>query len=175
MRTAREPRFTSDDYLRLPAGFPAVLVEGALVREPAPTWGHQWLVLEVAVRLRAVVGSARVLTAPADVALDRWNVLQPDVLVLPPETPLSPRSRSGPLPVLVVEVLSPETERRDRETKTRVYLRAGVCEVWLVDPRTGPVDVCSAAGTRRHAADEVAESDVLPGFRLTGAELLAGP
>jgi Uma2 family endonuclease len=175
VRTTRDRWFSRDDYAQLPEGFPAELVRGHLVKEPAPVWWHQWTVLEIAVRLRTLVGSARVLTAPIDVHVDHWNVLQPDVLVLGPEAALEPQAESGPLPVLVVEVLSPATERRDRGTKTRVYVEAGVQEVWLVDPRSGQITVHTASGAASFAPGETARSRVVPGFELSGAELLAGP
>ena len=47
--------FTRIDYNRLPQGFPAQLIEGAFVEEPAPTYGHQ-----------NVVGRLRDLLVPAE-------------------------------------------------------------------------------------------------------------
>ena len=172
MPATRRPRFSVDDYLRLPEGFPAELVEGDLVREPSPTRWHQWLVIEIALRLRAVAGSRRVLVAPSDVPLGRWTVLQPDLLVLAPGDGIEPGTETGEPPVLVVEVLSPDTERRDRRRKTGLYLRGGVQEVWLVDPRTGRVEVHTADAVRSFTRDEVAASAALPGFRLSGADLI---
>jgi Uma2 family endonuclease len=40
----------------------------------------------------------------------------------------------APTPILVVELLSPHTRRRDREDKRDYYLNAGVDEYWIVDP-----------------------------------------
>ncbi len=57
------PTFTRADYDRLPEGFPAQLIEGFLVKQPAPTYGHQALVLELALKLVARVGRPLVVTA----------------------------------------------------------------------------------------------------------------
>jgi len=41
---------------------------------------------------------------------------------------------NAPVPVLVVEILSPSTRRRDHVQKRALYLDAGVAEYWIVDP-----------------------------------------
>ena len=168
-------KFTRKDYLELPEGFPAELVDGGLVKRPAPTRWHQRLVGELAIRLRDVAGAGRVLTAPTDVFVDDWNVFQPDVLVYAPEDAVvGPEAPSGVIPLLAVEVLSPSTAARDREKKTAIYLRAGVREVWLVDPDAHAIEVHAAAGVRRLAPAEFAESTAVPGFRRSWGALSGG-
>ena len=44
-------------------------------------------------------------------------------------------------PDLVVEVLSPGTEKRDRGIKKNLYEKCGVKEYWLVNPETKSVEV----------------------------------
>jgi Uma2 family endonuclease len=39
-----------------------------------------------------------------------------------------------PVPLLVVEIISPSTRRRDQEQKKSLYMVAGVAEYWIVDP-----------------------------------------
>jgi Uma2 family endonuclease len=75
------------------------------------------------------------------------------------------------IPLLVVEVLSPSTVRRDRDRKTGIYLRAGVREVWLVDPDAGTVEVHTEGGVERQAGESRASSVVLPGFTLAWSDL----
>jgi len=115
--------FTRALYEQLPEGFPAQLVEGSLVRDLAPTYGHQRIASRLHVRLAALVGADRALTAPADVVLDEFNVYQPDLLVLD-EAPESGSHDVG-IPLLVVEVLSPSTHVRDRGVKRERLLGAG--------------------------------------------------
>lgn len=164
-------RFTRKDYERLPEGFPAQLVDGALVKDPAPTPWHQRLVLRIARALEAAVGEARVLVAPTDVFLDDWNAFQPDVLLLPEGTVVRPETREAPRPDLVVEVLSPATAGRDRRRKAPICLEHGISEVWLADPEDRSVEVRTSSETRRFADDEPAESRVAPGFRLVPRDL----
>ncbi len=66
--TLSEP-FTRKDYMALPEGFPVELIRGELVKEPAPTFGHQGLVGDLHVLLRSVVGRRAVLS-PIDVFVD---------------------------------------------------------------------------------------------------------
>jgi Uma2 family endonuclease len=188
MLTTRDTRFTVDEYMALPEGFPAQLVDGGLVKEPAPTHWHQGIVVALLTRLVAVAGSQRVLVAPTDVVIDRWNVFQPDVLVFGPEVRVGPDTPRTLIPILVAEIHSPGTEERDREVKSTTYLRAGVREVWLLDPRAETIEIrtrggeaggtkCSPAhevqGATHFARDEEAASQVVPGFRVSWAALLA--
>ena len=109
------------------------------------------------------------MAAPSDVVLDEFNVYQPDVLVLRS----IPRwdVRDVGIPLLAVEILSPSTERRDREVKRKRLLDAGVAEVWLVDPDTRTIEVDDASGRRRASGDDTLSSSAVPGFELTPSVL----
>ena len=98
----------------LPEGFPAQLIDGCLVKEPSPTYGHQWVLGRVYRALALLVGD-RAVPAPIDVGLDDWNVFQPDVVVLS-GVPDASRHDVG-VPLLAVEVLSSGTARLDRAAK----------------------------------------------------------
>ena len=159
--------FTRNDYQQLPEGFPAELLDGRLVRSPSPTFWHQTLVGKIMSRLQRLVDPPRVVPSPIDVFIDRYNVLQPDVIVVAEEDRARPGARIAPLPVMVFEVLSPSTARRDRLVKAGTYLRAGVREVWLIDPDGGEIEVRAPDGEARFSGDEDAGSTVLPEFRLS--------
>ena len=74
----------------------------------------------------------RILTSPADLLLDGDQLAQPDLFVLPGRA-LSGAWADAPLPLLVIEILSPSTARYDRGLKRRIYQRVGVPEYWIVD------------------------------------------
>jgi Uma2 family endonuclease len=171
MVTREMTRFTQADYMRLPEGFPAQLIEGELVREPAPSCDHQRTVAKLHLALCPLVGDdRRVVLSPIDVFVDRYNVLQPDVLVLK-----APLDRSAPrvgIPVIVFEILSPSTSFRDRRQKRRIYLDAGVHEVWVVDPQDSSITIYSRGGSREFGLDETATSVALPGVSLTPRDVL---
>ena len=74
-------QFTRAEYDQLPEGFPAQLIGGMLVREAAPTYGHNLLVTRIMAQLIPIVGPDRIPASPGDVAIDEHNVYQPDVVV----------------------------------------------------------------------------------------------
>ncbi len=81
---------------------------------------------------------------------------------------------------LVVEIVSPESQTRDRKVKFREYALAGVPEYWLIDPLVHTVEVFWLAGEgdyRPVAADATGRmcSKVLPGFWLHPAWLWEEP
>ncbi len=162
--------FTQADYRRLPEGFPAELLEGQLVKEPAPTRYHQRLVVRLATRFITVVGDDRVLVSPVDVWIDEWNVLQPDVLVFDQADAGARAIPDEAIPVLVAEVLSPSTARRDREVKAAIFLRAGVREVWLVDPDARSIEVRSSETRRVIAESETITTPLVAGLEVSPRE-----
>jgi len=82
-----------------------------------------------------------VFIAPIDVHLGRGSVVQPDLVVLRPKNTsiIGPKKLTG-VPDLLIEILSPSTRRYDRRLKRNRYERAGVSELWLVDPDTRTVE-----------------------------------
>jgi Uma2 family endonuclease len=165
--------FTRREYDLLPEGFPAELVSGALVRQPSVRYGHGVVVSRLLAALLARLPPERVHAAPVDVVIDEWNVHQPDVCVLA----RAPRfhERATETPVVVFEVLSPSTRRRDAGVKRANYLRAGVAEVWLVDPDEKTVERHSAREVVRGSGGEALRSEVVPGFEVVPEALFAEP
>jgi Uma2 family endonuclease len=117
-------------------------------------------------------GLGLVLDAPCDVVLSDFDVLQPDALfVSTARLPIVGEKYVGPAPDLVIEVLSPSTENRDRVLKAKRYANFGVQEMWLIDPaaKTIEVLVSSEEGFRREALyceEDTVRSVVLPGFEF---------
>src|SRR5678816_3968054 len=119
--------FTRKDYLQLPEHFPAQLIEGCLVKEAVPYFGHQRWAMRTFDELVKVVPRDRVFLGPVEASINDWNSYHPDVAVYreaPPD-----EERGTPLPFVVFEVLSPSTERYDRNVKRKNYLKAGVVAV----------------------------------------------
>jgi Uma2 family endonuclease len=81
---------------------------------------------------------------------------------------------------LVMEIISPESQTRDRITEFYEYAAAGIPEYWIIDPITQTLEVywLDAAGNYRLiAADDTGcvHSLVLPGFWLQPAWLWEEP
>ncbi len=170
--TLMDAVFTKAEWDLLPEGFPAELIEGTLVREPSPTYGHQCVAARLRARLFGVVGPDLCPDTPADVFLDEINIFEPDLVVLR-ERPAMDTPYVG-IPLLVIEVLSPSAARRDRTVKKDKLLEAGVEEVWLVDRRTRSIEIHrSGPDVRSFRAEETASSRALPGFEVVPLALFA--
>jgi len=75
-----------------------------------------------------LLGLSRTVISPIDDFVDDHSILQPDVLVLPENRPIRQGDREVAAPIMVVEVLSPSREARDRDQKVAIYLRGGAAE-----------------------------------------------
>ena len=128
--------WTRERVLALPSdGNRYELIDGQLLVSPAARPLHQISCFALANRLNPYVvehGIGMLLPLAADLEPEPGQLTQPDVFVLPPG-PRFTRWEEAPLPLLVVEVLSPSTARYDRGLKRRFYQRAGVREYWIVD------------------------------------------
>jgi Uma2 family endonuclease len=130
-------RFTVEDLVALPDdGNRYEVVDGELFVTPAPSWDHQRIVGALHWQLRGYLAGTTIgeaILSPADVRLGDSQV-EPDLFVFPFIDGRRARSpETAVRPLLVVEVLSPSTARRDRVLKRRLYQRAGVPEYWIVD------------------------------------------
>lgn len=70
------------------------------------------------------------------------NDYEPDVVYFGPDKSagLAPETMKFPVPDLVVEVLSPSTESRDRGVKFEDFASNGVTEYWIVDAEAQVVE-----------------------------------
>jgi Uma2 family endonuclease len=136
---------TYGDYLEWSREYGDELIDGAAyVREPSsPSPLHQVVVFELGYQIQiALEGKpCRVFLAPFDIRLPKSTeaddqvdtVVQPDVFIVCDLKKIDARGMRG-APDWIAEVFSPGTGSHDRRVKLPVYERAGVREVWLIDP-----------------------------------------
>ncbi|MDJ0521735.1 MAG: Uma2 family endonuclease [Planctomycetota bacterium] len=165
--------FTRRDYEALPETMRVHLLDGVLVKDDVPRFGHQRIQMRIVHALIRLLGVEHVAAAPVAVIIDDLNVFEPDIVVL--EEPPPDDAKDVGVPLAVIEILSPSTRARDREFKTRRYLGLGVKEVWLVDPDSQSVEVFDLDGSRVAGGDESARSRAIEGFVLVPGELFARP
>ena len=145
MKTSVKP-FTYDDYLSLPDdGKRYEVIDGNLTMTPAPVPRHQEILLTLSARLLLFVDNnslGRIYISPIDLALSLVDVVQPDILFVAKNRMhiVATKNIVG-IPNLVVEILSPSSNRRDREEKLNLYQRYGLPEYWIVDPETPSVEL----------------------------------
>lgn len=150
---------TYADYLIWSNTYGDELIDGtAYVREPpSPSWSHQRMVVELSHQIGSALEDKpwRVCVAPLDVRLPKAKeaedeidtVVQPDVLIVCDLQKLDERGVRG-APDWIAEVLSPSTASHDRTVKLPAYERAGVPEVWLIDPIDLTMAVYRLEGSR---------------------------
>ena len=131
-------RFTRADFEQLSedadGSLRYELLDGAIVVTASPGVRHQrvvtavWRLLDDARR-----EGTRVFVAPLDTYLPTDDILEPDIFVVE-ETAIVDDEVQGGVPLLVVEVLSPSSRRRDVGDELTAYRDAGVPSYWVVDP-----------------------------------------
>lgn len=127
--------YTEDDFFTLDLPPHTELIDGSLVFVSPQRAFHtlSMYLLEQGLRQHAPNG-LRVRREMA-VVLGRRNVPEPDVVVVRAEAVKSRRQdRYQAADVLLaVEVVSPDSEDRDRDTKPHKYAAAGIKHFWLVE------------------------------------------
>jgi Uma2 family endonuclease len=145
--TRKQPA-TYQDLLRVPEHQVAEIVDGELFVSPRPAAPHALAASVLGADLggpfhrgRDGPGGWWIVDEP-ELHLDA-DVLVPDLAGWRRERmPTFPKTAFFILaPDWICEVLSPSTERLDRARKLRVYARAGVDRVWLVNPTTRTLEV----------------------------------
>lgn len=127
-----------DEYLRDYAEGHAEWVEGTVVRLSPVTLAHTLLSFYLSNLLRsylALSGEGITVGEPFVMRLPEISAREPDLQVI--TTPNLGRLRDtytdGPAD-LVIEIVSPESDTRDRVEKFSEYERGGVGEYWILDP-----------------------------------------
>ena len=101
-------------------------------------------------------------------AEDVDTLVEPDISVVCDRNKLDKYGCKG-APDLVIEILSPSTQRHDRLVKLGLYQRAGVREYWIVSPEEQTVQVLlldDGGNLRPHelyGREEIARVNVLEG------------
>ena len=153
MATATK-RWTLEELHSLPDdGNKYELVRGELFVTPPPTTDHETILARLSRILEPYVAREKLglIYHPRAVLRFEGSEVEPDLMVRqPPATRRTPWDQA-PLPILIVEVLSDSTRRRDRMQKKSFYVDTGVEEYWIVDGES--MTITSVRGGR---ADVVA-------------------
>ncbi|MBA4416383.1 MAG: Uma2 family endonuclease [Syntrophus sp. (in: bacteria)] len=131
----KEKRYTYNDYLTWDYGERWEIIDGQPYNmTPAPKVKHQDLASNFHIKLKTDEKN-RCYTgiAPTDVVLDQYNIVQPDVFVVCDRDKIKDNNIEG-APDLIIEVLAPGTEVKDKREKKRIYEQFGVNEYLLVYP-----------------------------------------
>ena len=168
------PRKTVEDFMKLPEGSLAELIDGEIFMSATPFIPHQRVVQNVTVEIRAFAkprNLGEVILSPMDVHLPSGDIVEPDVIFVRRENLAIIQDWVRGVPDLLVEVLSTSHPERDLIVKRELYARNGVAEYWIVDPDDRSVQILKLVGDRYQPAGyrkgaQVVATDLLPGFVL---------
>ena len=174
----KKMKYTLADCLGWEEGTRGEIIDGEAVMMAPPSTAHQLISMELARQLANFLEGrkCRVLPAPFAVRLferagdkleDVQTVVEPDLSVVCDSAKLDKYGCRG-APDLVVEVLSPSTQRHDRLVKLDLYQRAGVREYWIVSPDEQTVQVLLLRGGlllphELYGPEDIAKVNVLEG------------
>lgn len=125
-------------------------------------------------RIYAIAGGSDCKILLQDLQSER----HPDVAVYMKPPPEDENVWAIWVPEIVVEVISPGSEKRDYEEKPEEYLQFGISEYWVVDGAKGEMLVHRRVGGRWRKqivrpTDERYQTQLLPGFALDLAAVFA--
>lgn len=148
---AEKERYTFADVLTWPDNERAELIDGEPVMMAPPTTAHQLISFEIGRQLGNYLEGKKCRAIPAPFAVrlfekdgdspeDVDTMVEPDISIVCDSSKLDKHGCKG-APDMVVEILSPSTQRHDQLVKLGLYQRAGVREYWIVDPMNKTVRV----------------------------------
>lgn len=177
--------WTEDDYFALEATSGNWLIElnnGCLEFPPMPDPFHQDIVDFLFSAFKAYLKDrqfGRAYFAPLPIRLWPGQIREPDIAVF--EYHRLKNKRKVPDGAdLVVEIVGPGEDARERDLKTkrREYAKAGIREYWIVDPEEKTITVLTLSGKsyKTHGAfgiGESATSKLLKGFSVAVNDVFA--
>lgn len=175
---AEAARYTFADFLTWGEDERIELVDGEAIMMAPPSTAHQFISGELFRQLANYLEGKKCRAIPAPFAVrlfeqegdspeDVKTVVEPDISVVCDREKLDKQGCKG-APDLVMEILSPSTQRHDRLVKLDLYQRAGVREYWIISPeeRTAQVFLLENGLLLPHEVygkEDVAKVNVLDG------------
>ena len=177
-------RFTVEEYHRMgEAGVlgpedRVELIEGEIVQMSPIGHGHAFTVMMLTNLLVRAVGDRALVSPGNPVRLTRHTEPQPDLMLLEPHVDYRHVTFVGPEHVLLVVEVAETSLAWDRGVKLRLYARAAIPEVWIVDVEHERVEVHrDPAGSVYRAVEVIPRAGrlgpaALPGVEIAVAEIL---
>jgi len=137
-------RFTYADYVSWPDDERWEIIDGIpFAMSPAPSRYHQKISGNIFFQVKKFLNHKKceIYTAPFDVRLpegkqtdeETMTVVQPDIAVICDPAKLDDKGCKG-APDFIVEIVSPDTLKKDMKYKLLTYEKHGVPEYWVVHP-----------------------------------------
>ena len=164
--------FTEDDRLEL--------IEGEIIPMSPVGWRHINAVNKLNMYFAARLAGRVIVSVQNPVQLGNLSEPEPDVVLLRPEA-LRKQSLPTPADVLLLVEVSDSTLDYDRQTKARIYARAGITELWILNLTENALEVYGALKDDEYRVvrivrrDETLAPAALPDFTVNSNDLLDEP
>ena len=168
---------TIEDFERLPSEQAKnhELVEGELVDVSGNTMDHNALRDLLVEILGPIIRERRLGTILSEQEYDvAGNAHGPDLsFFTPAKRPLANRKLRVQrfVPDLAIEIASQNDTMRTLIRKKDRYLACGTQEVWLIEQESPEIFIYSDSGRRILKGDDTIETELIPGFSITVADL----
>jgi Uma2 family endonuclease len=176
--------YTWDDFIALHEDDPRELIDGELVEVEVPTGKHEHIVSLLSYYLTSWARDGHggnAFGSGYKIRVSERRGVMPDVQFYRERNDAALEQDDGLVrgrPDLVVEIVSPSSQRYDRVKKLRWYAQLGIPEYWLVDPtartlerlvmREGAYVIATSV-----ADDETFSPETFEGLSIPLAELWA--
>lgn len=175
-REFREMEFPDND------AFLYELLNGVIVKRASPKVIHQRVSKKLFRQLEDFIlakALGEIFYAPIDVVLDDNNAPQPDLVYIAntnEQVVINNEDVIIGIPDLVVEIISPNSIKRDRIEKMAIYEQFKIKEYWLVDPNNQSIEIYTSKDNKYtlHAfadATEKVQSVVLEGLEIEATQI----
>ena len=160
-------------------------INGEIIVLGSPSTDHQEISGNLYVLLRSYLKGShcKVFYSPFDVHFHKKDikepdVCQPDLLIACDLEANVIDGRYMGTPTLVIEILSPSTQRRDLVDKLNTFMLSGVKEYWIVHPKKPRVMVYSfedhdILDFTTHQIENSFESHAFPGLEVNVSDIFA--
>ncbi len=163
------------------------LVNGELLAMPPESHQNQQIGISLLVYFIQLGISKKLLRNQVEIVVagGRATTRIPDLTILSEELDLELRASNRstilldmPAPSLVVEVVSPNQDKRDYRYKRSEYAARQIPEYWIVDPILNKVTILELVEglyeEQVYVGEQSIESPLLGSLKLTAQEILAG-
>jgi len=153
------------------------IIDGVAYAMSAPNTEHQLIASTLNAELYNFLKGkkCKAIPAPFDVRLfykedeSDNTVVQPDLVVVCDPEKLAKEGCRG-APDLVIEILSPSNSAIEMYRKLNIYRKAGVPEIWIINPDEKQVDVYHLIDNR-YVSNILLMGDTLKSQRFPGFEI----
>ena len=155
------------------------LIRGELFVTPPPTDEHETILARLTRVLDRFVEANHLghVYHPRAVFRFEGSEVEPDLMVRQEAPGVGNAWDKAPLPLLIVEVFSPTTRRRDQVQKHDFYMDAGIPEYWMIDPERRVVSVVRSGEERQTVSDTLVwrPPSVIEALAIPPAQIFGEP